>query len=200
MAVNDSDLELLHAYLDSELPVAECEGLWRRLAIERDLMGELDRLRQDHSVRSMVWSSLEPDDSSIARLQAKLMRATRREDIMYWVGNAARIVASAAALILFGFTVGWLGRDHYNAVPNMAGDISTVPSHRMAEAGNSLEVPVVHKAAVYLKFTDSAGKVVAVGPFDSEDEANQFVRDYQAAHSAAPAGGDTNIVPPMDKF
>ena len=100
MAVNDSDLELLHAYLDSELPVSECEGLWRRLAIERDLMGELDRLREDHAVRTMVWNSLEPDDSSIARLQAKLMRATRREDFTYWIGNAARI--------MLGYAQSWL--------------------------------------------------------------------------------------------
>ena len=48
MAVNENDVELLHEYVDGELPVAECEGLWRRLAIERELMGELDRLRADH--------------------------------------------------------------------------------------------------------------------------------------------------------
>lgn len=45
MAVNENDFELLNAYLDGELPVAECEGLWRRLAVERELMSELDSLR-----------------------------------------------------------------------------------------------------------------------------------------------------------
>jgi anti-sigma factor RsiW len=51
MAVNDNDMELLHEYVDGELPVADCEGLWRRLAVERDLMGELEHLRagQDHA-------------------------------------------------------------------------------------------------------------------------------------------------------
>src|SRR5580704_1564090 len=120
MAVNDNDLELLHEYVDGELPVAECEGLWRRLAIERDLMGELDRLRADHAVRTMVWNSLEPEESTVARLEAKIMRATRREDFMSWGSNILRITASAAALILFGFTVGWMGRDRYPGVPVVA--------------------------------------------------------------------------------
>src|SRR5579872_2987588 len=102
MAVNENDLELLHEYVDGELPVADCEGLWRRLAIERDLMGELDRLRADHAIRTMVWSSLEPDETTVARLEAKIMHATRREDFMSWGGNALRICTSAAALILFG--------------------------------------------------------------------------------------------------
>src|SRR5580700_10342619 len=96
MPINENDIELLHAYLDGELPTAECEGLWRRLAIERDLVAELDHLRADHAMRSMVWSSLEPDDVSVARLGAKLMRATRREDIFDWANNALRIFASAA--------------------------------------------------------------------------------------------------------
>ncbi|MGD0139187.1 MAG: hypothetical protein ABSD28_09940 [Tepidisphaeraceae bacterium] len=196
MAVNDSDLELLHAYLDSELPVSECEGLWRRLAIERDLMGELDRLREDHAVRTMVWNSLEPDDSSIARLQAKLMRATRREDFTYWIGNAARIMASAAALILFGFTVGWLGRDRFNAVPNLA-NIPSNGSH-MAAAGSGPQLPLASKYAVEVH--DRTGKLVTVQQFDSMEDAQRFVHDIQAAQSAAPSGGDSIISPAMDKF
>jgi anti-sigma factor RsiW len=194
MAVNDSDLEMLHAYLDSELPVAECEGLWRRLAVERDLMGELDRLREDHAVRTMVWNSLEPDDSSVARLQARLMRGMRRDDFMYWIGNSARIVASAAALILFGFTVGWLGRDHFNAVP--IANIPTSGSH-MATAGSG-GLPLASKIAVEVH--DRSGKLIAVQEFDSMEDARRFVHDIQAAQSAAPSGGDSNISPAMDKF
>ena len=77
MAVNDNDMELLHEYVDGELPVADCEGLCRRLAVERDPMGELDHLRVDHAVRTMVWNSLEPEESTVARLESKIMRATR---------------------------------------------------------------------------------------------------------------------------
>ena len=195
MAINDNDIELLHEYVDGELPVAECEGLWRRLAIERDLMGELDRLREDHAVRSMVWNSLEPDDSSVARLEAKLMRATRREDFMYWIGNAARIVASAAALILFGFTVGWLGRDRYNGVP--IANMPTSGSH-IAAAGSGPQLPLASKYAVEVH--DRTGKLVTVQEFDSMEDARRFVHDIQAAQSAAPSGGDSNISPALDKF
>ncbi|MGD0770773.1 MAG: hypothetical protein ABSB42_21535 [Tepidisphaeraceae bacterium] len=195
MAVNDSDLELLHAYLDSELPVSECEGLWRRLAIERDLMGELDHLREDHAVRSMVWNSLEPDDASVARLQAKLMRASRREDFMSWTGNALRIVASVAALILFGFTVGWLGRDRFNGAPSLANMPSSAP--HMATAGSG-GIPLTSKIAVEVH--DRSGKLVTVQEFDSMEDARRFVHDVQAAQSAAPSGGDSNLGPAMDKF
>ncbi|MGA2439354.1 MAG: hypothetical protein ABSH08_00215 [Tepidisphaeraceae bacterium] len=196
MAVNDTDLELLHAYLDSELPVSECEGLWRRLAIERDLMAELDHLREDHAVRSMVWNSLEPDDASIARLQAKLMRATRREDFMSWTSNALRIVASAAALILFGFTVGWLGRDRFNAAPNLANMPSSAP--HVAGVGDNMGIPLANKVAVEVR--DRSGKLVMVKQFDSMEDARLFVQAVQAGQLAAPSGGDSNVIPSMDKF
>ena len=193
MAVNDSDLELLHAYLDSELPMAECEGLWRRLATEGDLRGELDHLREDHALRTMVWNSLEPDDSSIARLQAKLMRATRRDDIMSWMGNALRIVGAAAALILFGFTVGWVGRVHYLGAPTMISMPSTGP--HVTTAGPQL--PLTTKYAVEVH--DRSGKLITVLQFDSKEEALQFERDL-SAQSAPPSGVDSSTVPPMDKF
>ncbi len=73
MAVNENDYELLSAYLDGELPVAECEGLWRRLAIERELMSELDTLRADHAVRGMAWSTLDPDDHAVARVESRII-------------------------------------------------------------------------------------------------------------------------------
>jgi anti-sigma factor RsiW len=193
MAVNDSDLELLHAYLDSELPMSECEGLWRRLASEAQLRGELDHLREDHALRTMVWNSLEPDDSSVARLQAKLMRATRREDIMSWMSNALRIVGAAAALILFGFTVGWVGHNRYPGVPTIS--MPPTGSHVTASSGSPL--PLTTKYAVEVH--DRSGKLVVVLQFDSKEEAQQFVRDL-SAQSAPPGGIDSISVPPLDKF
>ena len=64
MAMNDSDIELLHAYLDGELPVAECEGLWRRLAIEKDLV-EMAKAR----LQEFLLASF-PEDRNIIRLFA----------------------------------------------------------------------------------------------------------------------------------
>jgi hypothetical protein len=194
MAVNDNDLELLHEYVDGELPVADCEGLWRRLAIERDLSGELDRLRADHSVRTMVWNSLEPEESTVARLEAKIMRATRREDFLSWGGNILRITASAAALILFGFTVGWMGKDRYPGVPI----VPHVSQNTSQIAGTGLGAPTV--ATKYnVEVRDRNGKLLTVQQFDSLDEAKQFAHDVQAAQSS-PNGTDWNVVPAVNKF
>jgi anti-sigma factor RsiW len=195
MAVNENDLELLHEYVDGELPVADCEGLWRRLAIERDLMGELDKLRADHAIRTMVWSSLEPDETTVARLEARIMRATRREDFMSWGGNALRILTSAAALILFGFTVGWLGKDRYNGVPVVSHPSSqNVPSVVQAgSTGGSIAGPKFN-----VEIRDRTGKLVAVQQFDSEADARQFIHDIQTAQTSS--GGELNVVPTINKF
>jgi anti-sigma factor RsiW len=192
MAVNDNDMELLHEYVDGELPVADCEGLWRRLAVERDLMGELEHLRADHAVRTMVWNSLEPEESTVARLEAKIMRATRREDFMSWGGNILRIAASAAALILFGFSVGWMGRDRYSGVP-----VVSHSSQNTSQMASTDIAPAAMKYNVYVR--NPSGKLVTVEQFDSLEEAQQFKHDFEAAQSS-PNGNDLNVVQTSNKF
>ncbi|MGD0464258.1 MAG: hypothetical protein ABSB74_17380 [Tepidisphaeraceae bacterium] len=194
MAVNENDFELINAYLDGELPVAECEGLWRRLAIERELMSELDSLRANHAVRGMVWSSLDPGDHAVARVEARVMRAARREDFLDRFHYISRIVTTVAALVLFGFTVGWLGRERYIVSPNTA-SVSSNPPIRVASSTGP-QMPTGGK--VLVQVDDGAGKLVNL-QFDSLDEANRFVHDFRAAR-AAPDGGDSAIVPAMDKF
>jgi anti-sigma factor RsiW len=196
MAVHDSDIELLHSYLDGELPVAECEGLWRRLAVERELAGELDHLRADHAVRTLAWSTLEPDDQTVARVESNVMRAARRDDLFSNVHRVGRILLTAAACILFGFTVGWLGRDRYAALQNLA-NISTATPIQMTSASSQRPVPGA-KVPVYVY--NGAGQLVATQQFDTVDEAKQFVHDVQAAQASRPAGGDSNVVPAMDRF
>jgi len=195
MAINENDIELLHEYVDGELPVAECEGLWRRLAIERDLMGELDRLRADHAIRTMVWNSLEPEESTVARLEAKIMRATRREDIMSWGGNILRIAASAAALILFGFSVGWMGRDRYQGVPIVSHPSPDGSQIHSADFGGSTATTKYN-----VEFFDGhTGKLLNIQQFDTKEEAEQFKRDFDAAQSS-PNANDLNVVPTINKF
>jgi anti-sigma factor RsiW len=195
MPVNDSDLELIHAYLDGELPTAECEGLWRRLASERELKTELDQLRADSSLRSMAWNSLEPDDRTMVRLEANIMRATRREDIMGWAFNGLRIVASAAALILFGFTVGWLGRDRMYATP-ISG---------MASGGSQQVVPAsagtmnMTSPQYNVEMLDGNGKIVKIFTAHSEAEAMQFLQELKS-HSAMQNSGDASGGSGPDKF
>ena len=196
--MTEDDIEVLHAYIDGELPTAECEGLWRRLAVERDLVSELDRLRADQSIRNMVWTSLEPNDVSVARLEAKLMRATRREDILGWANNALRILASAAALILFGFAVGWMGHDRYHGIPApiASGPSSTTPVVASSPLGGGGGA----SAKVAVQIHDPSGKVIAVKEFDTLEEAQQFVHDVQAAQAATPNGNDLNGVPTLNRY
>jgi anti-sigma factor RsiW len=188
-------MELLHEYVDGELPMSDCEGLWRRLAIERELMGELDRLRADHAVRTMVWSSLEPDESTVARLQAKVMRATRREDFMSWGGNFLRIAASAAALILFGVTVGWMGRDRYHGMP-----VVSHPSQNESQMASSGLGAAPASGQFNVEVRDRSGNLLApIQQFGSLQEAKQFAHDVQADQSS-PTGTDWNVVPEINKF
>jgi anti-sigma-K factor RskA len=196
MAVNDNDMDLLHEYVDGELPVAECEGLWRRLAIEREMAAELERLRADHAVRAMAWKSLEPEESTVARLEAKIMRASRREDFMSWAGNALRIGASAAALILFGVSVGWMGKDRYGGAPVVS---HSTPSDVPHTASSVLDgtTPAM-KYNVELR--DRSGKLLApIQEFDTLEEARQFAHDVQAGQTS-PGGADWNVEPAVNKF
>lgn len=195
MAVHDSDIELLFTYLDGELPVAECEGLWRRLAVERDLAAELDRLRADHSVRTLAWSTLEPDDQTVARLESRVMRSARREELFGNVNRIAKVLSTAAACILFGFTVGWLGRDRYTALQNLA-NINAATPMQLTSATSPHPTPGA-KVPVYVY--NGSGQLIATQQFDTVDEARQFVRDVQTAQASRPAG-DGNVVPAMDHF
>jgi hypothetical protein len=151
-------------------------------------MTELDQLRSDSSLRSMAWNSLQPDDNSIARLQANIMRATRRDDIMGWAFNGLRIVASAAALILFGFTVGWLGRDRMYATP-----ISNI-----ASSGNQTVVPAaagsmdITSTPWNVEMHDANGKIVKIFTFKSEAEARQFIQEW-ASHSSPAIPGESGL-------
>jgi hypothetical protein len=192
MAINENDIELLHAYVDGELPTAECEGLWRRLASERELMTELDQLRADCSMRSMIWKSLEPDDGAVARVEARVMRATRREDIMEWAFNGLRIVASAAALILFGFAVGWMGRDRMYATPVTS--LSSNPTQVVSASNMPMSSPQWQ-----VEMRNENGKIVKVFTFGTEEEARQFINAW-ANHSPPAASGDSSGGASPDRF
>jgi len=194
MAINDNDFELLHSYLDGELPVAECEGLWRRLAVEPELTTELDHLRADQATRSVAWATMEPDDHAVVRLQSRLMRATRREDILSLGQRVLRFVTTAAALILFGFTVGWMGRERSPVLPSPT---SGSPASQISSAG--LLGPQTPAIKYIVKGMDKSGKWVPIAQFDTQEQANQFIQDMRS-HISAPTGDDSNAVPGMDKF
>jgi hypothetical protein len=200
MPVNENDLELLSSYVDGELPVTECEGLWRRLAAERDLATELDHLREDMSTRAMSWSSFEPDDGAVARLQQQVMRSARREDIFSTLRRFGSVASSVAAILLFGFTVGWMGRGNAMA-PNTAlrPGVSSTP---IADVQNT---PGPDGKGTLATFYDEKGNIVARRSFGSSDDEQQFIRDLITAQNPQqqnPQQGtrDAYMVPAGNRF
>jgi anti-sigma factor RsiW len=196
MLINENDFELLYSYLDGELPIPECEGLWRRLAVEPELTAELDRLRADLLTRQGAWSAMEPDDSTVSRVESSILRASRRYDIFSTLNRGVGFVASVAALILFGFTVGWMGRERI--VPaagpqNLQGTTVAAVSPRNGTARTNVRSVV--------DVLDSNGTVVARQMFDSPEEAQQFARDIQQVQANRQQSHESNIVPAaFDRF
>jgi len=77
MPVNDNDIELLDTYLDGELPVDQCEALWRRFSDEPELALELERCRADRTIRQTVFASMEPSELAAERTEIKIAAARR---------------------------------------------------------------------------------------------------------------------------
>jgi hypothetical protein len=205
MAVNDNDVELLDSYLDGELPMSECEGLWRRLAVEPELSRELDRLRADAATRQIVFSSLEPADDILASLQRNILKSARKESLRATYNRYVRRFATIAACLLFGFGFGWWGHTAYpNFAHNWMGPSGTTG---MAGLGDGLGLPTVRAvqpAAPHGKFLvnirDGSGQVIATQQFDTYEQAKQFVDDYSKSQAARSESHGTPVAPVGDKF
>jgi anti-sigma factor RsiW len=185
MAVHDNDIDLLYSYLDGELPVPECEGLWRRLAVEPELTAELDRLRSEHALRQEVWGACEPTDQAVALTENRVLRAARRHDWMSTGNHMLRVLTGAAALIAVGFGFGWSGRNHANSVAQV-----NAPFVQQQQAGSG-------KFLVSLR--DDTGRVVQI-PFDSLDEASHFADDLEQSQRNRQAAESPAVVPAMERF
>ncbi|MGA3067313.1 MAG: hypothetical protein ABSF29_10745 [Tepidisphaeraceae bacterium] len=203
MAVNDNDVELLESYLDGELPMSECEGLWRRLAVESELSKELDRLRADGAVRQIVFSSLEPSDESLAQLHRNIFKGARRQTLQATYNRYVRVIGTVAACLMFGFAFGWWGHDRY---PNFAhGWINGSSGGSMADMG--LGITPVRAPAVaaptgkyVVNVRDGSGQVIATQQFDTFEEARQFADDFAKSQASHSATHDVPAVPVGDKF
>jgi anti-sigma factor RsiW len=190
MAVHDNDIELLNAYLDGELPVPECEGLWRRLAVEPELTAELDRLRTEHDVRQSVWTSLEPTDQAVAMTAHKIFKAARRNELVSMFNRGMLLVSSIAALVLVGFSLGWMERSHNTG---------------MAASGNGTQALATTGQTglpsdnTEVSLRDASGHAFSIR-FDSHDEARQFVDDLETEQHNREAQGMNPVVPAMERY
>jgi hypothetical protein len=202
MPVNDNDLELLSAYLDGELPVVESEGLWRRLAAERDLATELDQMRHDLASRGMSWACFEPDDGAVARVQYQVMRGARRDDVMATLRRVGSVASSVAAILLFGFTVGWMGRGNAMA-PNPAGMHSGPQATQIADmhpTDLAQDGKVAKAYPLYDEGGNLLGKIVPTKPFASEEEAQQFMQHLNGFQDMQQGSHDSYVLPAANRF
>ncbi len=122
------------------------------------------------------------------------MRSARREDLMDRVSWITRMVTTVAALVLFGVTVGWLGRERYIVSP-----VATVNQGSPIRAVASEGPQLPSSGPVTVLVEDGTGKTIPV-QFHSMEEATRFLQDFKVPQSAAPTGADSPIVPAMDKF
>jgi hypothetical protein len=200
MSVNDSDLELLQAYLDGEMPMSECEGLWRRLAVEQELSRELDQMRAEVATRTVVWSSLEPDDAAVASLEKNVLRAARRQDLQVRANRWFRTVAAVAACLLFGFGFGWWGRDKYPNL-NIERAISTDTQPGAVQHGGFDLGPSAPTGKYVVNVRDVTGKIIASQQFNTYDEAKQFADDFAKMQQTRGESHDSPVTPaPSEKF
>jgi anti-sigma factor RsiW len=195
MPIAESDLELLETYLDGELPIADAEGLWRRLSNEPVLSATLDTLRAERAMRLAVWSGMEPAEAQEIAVARRVTSIIRRRNHWESVARVSKFSSAAAAMILVGFVVGRM-RGIAPAISSPASSnnqfVLDNTSSSPAAAGNNL-----YRVGYY----DPNGKLIAVQPFNSLQDANEFVNDvnsWQIQNHATPDAHDSSIVPVSD--
>ena len=146
--IEDGDLELLEAMLDNELTAADREALQMRLAREPKLAVELEDLRSERKLRAEMFSSLEGgEDAVVERILAKIPPRPAKSRLRY--------AMAAAACVVIGFMIGWMGatgsKSNVNASP----------------------------APYQVELRDETGQVMAVQKFWTLEKAREFSNDLE---------------------
>jgi len=195
MSISELDLDILETYLDGELPIADAEGLWRRLSSEPALAAALDDLRTQRAARLLVWQEMEPAAADERHLCRRVASSIRRHSHVESLWRVSKVTSAAAAMILIGFGVGRMGNFNPGAASFPTGNGNTTLAMRSPNSPNSA-------ANVYrVGYFDPNGKLMAVQPFTSLQTANEFVNDintWQIQKHASPDEHDSPIVPVSD--
>jgi len=192
MTTSDTDLELLETFLDGEVTGADAEALQHRLRAEPELSVALDDLRSQRGLRQSVWQSLEPDQKTADQLAWRIRGAMTTQQASRTSGRTwntmqfARFGSAAAACIVLGFFVGWVGRGHRANVSTVTSGDGPLPS----VADNTART-------VMLPVTNEYGQVVSFQPFKDTTDAKAFVEDLNRAHT--PMVPSVTAAPPDDR-
>ena len=197
----DSDLDLLETYLDGDLPVSEAEGLWRRLAVEPELIAVLDELRAQRSMRMAAWTSMEPTEQAALALKQRVAGSVRRQRTLDWAYRGARYFTAAAACIVVGFGVGWGAHGAGNA--GIGQNTQNVQS--IASGGNGTQGNVMPGVATSggnntggypVAIHDTNGNLIGEPRFDSPQDATQFINALNGLQTKSPPHDlGANVVP-----
>jgi anti-sigma factor RsiW len=189
--VNDTDLELIEAYLDDALSTDDVEQLDRRLAYEPQLAAALGKIRTQRALRTMAWMSREPSAESSEQLAGRIASAIRQRQAARTLARWARAAGALAACILFGFVAGWIGRGRAEPATFHA-----MPAGAISHAAMTLDSSGVYQVAL----TDDGGNVLAVQRFARYEDARQFAADlsgYEARRRQVQQGRAVLV---SDKF
>jgi hypothetical protein len=178
-SVSEHDLELLETYLDNELAPGEMDAIRARLKREPTLAVALDQLTRDRQMRHRVFFTMDREVAATARestdaITRSLKQAAVREVAWSNRRNIFRQVAAAAACIVVGVLVGWVGRDRAEPDAQVA---------RQAHVDGSAQADVVTVSdedasnGFTVAITDDRGRVLTQQRFGSLTEARQFSKD-----------------------
>jgi hypothetical protein len=113
-AVSEQDLDLLEEYLDEALAPDEVDALRARLGEDVNLAAALQELRREREIRAVVFAANEPSDERARQFAARVSTNARRNELRSRVLRTTRFAAAAAACLMLGVFVGWLGREGGN--------------------------------------------------------------------------------------
>ena len=174
MPLSDDQIEMLETYLDGELTTGEEDALRQRMNAEPELAKALAALRSERETRLAIWKSCEPDAATVARVVSHVEQQIDRHNAWAYRMSRLRVPLAAAACILIGFSVGWLGRGSPAPVPGTAGD-AMIAKNTPPTPGNITTVG--NQLPVELPIVDEYGRVVARQRFATPEDAARFFED-----------------------
>jgi anti-sigma factor RsiW len=187
MSSTEHDVELLEQYLDAELPTDQAEQLRLRAGSDPTLNATMQRLRQQRALRREGFGALEPSPDQVDALLARIDRAVAQHRVWTLRTIALRRITAAAACVLVGVGVGWMGRS------TLVNDDFRLPertAHSAISGTNTISQPLVGQYPAYsttqrshpwadadgykVAITDAFGRVIAIQRFKCLHEAMEF--------------------------
>src|SRR4051812_35013170 len=118
MALSDTELELLEAHLDGELPPVEVGAVRQRLETDPEFREALETLSGERAARGLFFQACEPSEASVNRLVDSVQRKVDNQ--WQWSSwfSKLRPLTAAAACILVGVMIGRVnGRNEITTAP-----------------------------------------------------------------------------------